>query len=184
VTEHVAQGQRPRDAVDERDRVVAERGLERRVLVELVEHDLRDCLALQVDLDPHPGLVRQVLDVGDLGDRLLVDEIGDLLDHADVPALLHPERQFVDDDCRLAAAQLLDVRAGAHDDPAAARAVGLADPLPAEDDRAGRKVGPLDLARQAIDVDGGVVDDHDERVDHLVQVVRGDVGRHADGDPR
>ena len=69
VLEHVAQRQRPRDAVDQRDGVVAEGRLERGVLEELVLDDLRDRVALQLDLDPHPGLVREVLDVVDLRDR-------------------------------------------------------------------------------------------------------------------
>jgi hypothetical protein len=63
VAEEVAQRERSRDAVDERHGVVPERHLQRRVLVELVQHDLRNRLALELDLDPHPGLVGQVLDV-------------------------------------------------------------------------------------------------------------------------
>ena len=72
VPDELEQRQRPRHAVDERDGVVAEGRLQRRVLEELVERDLRDGLALQLDLDPHAGLVRVVLQVGDLGDHLLV----------------------------------------------------------------------------------------------------------------
>ena len=59
VAEQVAQRERPRHAVDERDRVVAEGRLQRRVLVELVQHDLRDRLALQLDLDPHARSCRR-----------------------------------------------------------------------------------------------------------------------------
>ena len=116
-----------RHAVGERDGVVAERRLQRRVLEELVERDLRDRVALELDLDPHPGAVGVVGEIGDLGDHLLVDEVGDLLDHAAVAALLDAVRQLGDDDRALAAAELLDVGAGAHDDAAAARAVGVAD---------------------------------------------------------
>ena len=49
------QRQRARHAVDERDGVDAERRLHRGVLVELVEHDLRDRVALELDDDPHAG---------------------------------------------------------------------------------------------------------------------------------
>ena len=184
MAEQVAQRQRLRDAVDERDRVVAEGGLQRRVLVELVEDDLRDRLPLQLDLDPHAGLVGQVLDVRDLRNDLVVDEVGDLHDHARVAALLDPERKLVDDDRRLAASQLLDVRASAHDDPATTRAVRLADPLAADDDPTGREIRPLDVLRQPVDVDARVVDHRDERVDHLAEVVSGNVRRHSNGDPR
>ncbi len=92
VADELEERQRPRHAVDERDGVVAERRLQRRVLEELVERDLRDGLALQLDLDPHARLVRVVLQVGDLGDHLLADEVGDLRDHAAVAALLHAVR--------------------------------------------------------------------------------------------
>ena len=57
VVDHRAQVQRPRDVVDERDHVHAERGLHRRVLVELVEHDLRDRVALELDHEAHAALV-------------------------------------------------------------------------------------------------------------------------------
>ena len=60
------QRERARDAVDQRDHVHAERGLHRRVLVELVEHDLGDRVALQLDHQADAGLVRLVAQVGDL----------------------------------------------------------------------------------------------------------------------
>ena len=50
------------------------------MLEELVEDDLRDGLALEVDLDPHAGAIRVILDVRDLAEHLVVDEVGDLLD--------------------------------------------------------------------------------------------------------
>ncbi len=64
VADHLTQGQRPRDVVDERDHVDAERRLHRRVLVKLVEHDLGDRVALELDHDPHAVAVGLVL-----GDR-------------------------------------------------------------------------------------------------------------------
>ena len=44
------------------------------------------------------------------------------------------------------------------------------------------KVRPLDVADQPVDGDVGVPDERDGPVDHLPEVVGGDVGRHADGD--
>ena len=152
VRDQLEQRERPRDAVDERDGVVAERRLQRRVLEELVQRDLRHRVALELDLDAHAGAVAVVGEVGDLGEHLVVDEVGDLLDHAVVAALAHAVRQLGDDDRALAAAQLLDVGAGAHDDAAAAGAVGVADAGAADDDRAGREVGALDVLHQVLDV--------------------------------
>ena len=86
VADHLAQVERARHAVRERDHVDAERLLQRRVLVELVEHDLRDRVALQLDHEPHAGAVGLVAQVADLGDLLVVHELGDLLDQPAVVA--------------------------------------------------------------------------------------------------
>ena len=92
------------------------------------------------------------LHVRDLAQHLVVDEVRDLLDDAGVAALLHAVRKLGDDDRVLAAAELLDVRAGAHDDPAATRAIRVSDPRAADDDRAGREVRALDVLHQILDV--------------------------------
>ena len=122
VLDDVAQVQRARHVLDERDHVHAERRLQRRVLVELVEHDLGDLVALERDDDPHAAaLGRVVLEVGDPADLLLVDELGDLLDEAVVAALLHRVGQLGDDDRLAPAGELLGVRLAAHAHAAAAR---------------------------------------------------------------
>ena len=154
------------------------------MLEELVERDLRHGFALQLDLDPHARLVGVVLEIGDLRDHLLAHERGDLGDHAAVSALLHAVRQLRDDDRVLAAAKLLDVRAGAHDDPPAPRPVGVTDSRPADDDAAGREVRALDVLHQVLDARRRLVDERDDRVDRLGEVVRGDVRRHPDRDAR
>ena len=118
-----------------------------------------------------------------LGDDLVVDEVGDLLDHALVAALADAVGQLADDDRGAAAAQLLDVGARALDDPAPTRAVGLPDPFAAEDDPAGGEVRALDVLRQAVDVDRRLVDHRHQRVHDLAEVVRRHVGRHPDRDP-
>jgi len=125
VPDELEQRERLRHAVDERDGVVAECRLQRRVLEQLVECDLRNGVALQLDLDAHAGAIGVVGEIGDLGQHLLPHEVGDLADHTRVAALLHAVRQLGDDDRRLAAAQLFDVRACAHDDAAAAGAIRI-----------------------------------------------------------
>jgi hypothetical protein len=154
------------------------------VLEELVEDDLRDRLPLEVDLDPHPGAVGVILDVRDLRQHLLVDQIGDLLDDTRVAALLHSVRQLRDDDCAPAAAKLLGVRACAHHDPAAARAVRVAHAAPADHHRAGREVGPPDVFHQVLDVRVRLVDQLHDRVGDLSEPMGRHVRRHADGDTR
>ena len=131
-----------------------------------------------------PPLVGLVAQVGDLGDAFLADEVGDLLDQAAVAALLDHERQLGDDDRLLALLQRLDVGARLDAHAAAAGLVRVPDARPAEDDPAGGEVGALDVLHQPVEVDLGVLDVGDRRVDHLAQVVRRDVRRHADRDAR
>ena len=174
--------QRARDAVDQRDHVHAEGRLHRGVLVELVEHHLRQRAALELDDQAHAVAVGLVAQVADVRDLLVVDEVGDLRDQAVVAALLHGVGQLGDDQRLLALADLLDAHAGAHAHAPAAGLVGVADPLVADDDAAGREVGALDVAHQLVGGDVRVVDVGDDRVGDLAQVVRRDVRRHADRD--
>ena len=111
------------------------------VLVELVEDDLGDLVALERDDDPHPAaLGGVVLEVGDPADLLLAHELGDLHDEAVVAALLHGVGQLGDDDRLAAASDVLGVRLAAHAHAPAAGLVGVEDPLAAEDDAARREV--------------------------------------------
>ena len=154
VLEDLAQRERLRHALDERDRVHAERRLHRRVLVEQVEHDARVGVALALDDQPHAAAVGVVVDVRDAGDLLVGHELRDARDEAALAALLDHEGQLGDDDRLLAAADLLDVGLRADPDAAAAGLVGVADALVAEDDPAGREVGALDvLLDQLLDRD-------------------------------
>ena len=77
---------------------------------------------------------------------------------------------------------LLDLGLGPHDDRAAARRVGRADAGAAEDHAAGREIRTGDDLDQLFDRDVRIVDHGDAAVDHLAEVVRRDVGRHADRD--
>ena len=68
VADHLVEPQRARHAVDDRQHVGAEAGLQLGVLVEVVQHHLGDRVALELDHDPHADAVAAlVLDVGDAG---------------------------------------------------------------------------------------------------------------------
>ena len=60
--------------------------------------------------------------------------------------------------------------------------IGRADALAAEDDTAGRKIRPRNDIDEFLDRQRGIVDQRDAGVDDLAEIVRGDVGRHADSD--
>ena len=72
--------------------------------------------------------------------------------------------------------------AAAHQEAAASGGKRLADAHAAEDDCPGRKVRPRDQLEQALEVEPGIVDQCEAGVDHLAEIVRRDVGRHADRD--
>ena len=149
------------------------------MLVELVEHHLRVGVALQLDHEAHRVARRLVAHVADALDLAVVDELGDLLaDHLDRGLVRH----LGDDDAQVALAALLDLGDGAHLDRAATGAVGVVDPAAAEDQRARREVGALHELHEVVVGGVGVVEQVLHRVDHLTEVVRRDVRRHADGD--
>ena len=79
-----------RRAVDQRQHVHREAGLHRRVLVELVQHDLRVGVALELDHEAHGVTRRLVAHVADAFDLAVVHELGDLLaDHLDRGLVRH-----------------------------------------------------------------------------------------------
>ena len=94
--------------------------------------------------------------------------------------------------------RLLEGHLPADDDPAAAGGVEVADRvdpllltrdgvallLVAEDGAPGREVGPGDDPAQVVDAHLRVVDQRVDGLADLVEVMRRDVGRHADGDAR
>jgi hypothetical protein len=180
--EELLQVEELRLAVDERDHVHAEGFLHLRVLVEVVEDDLGDLRALELDHQAHAFLVGLVAQVGDALDALVVHQLADL---AQELVTAHLVRHFVDDD-RLPAALLhvLHVRARTHHDASAPREVTLlhfGDPIDDSGRREVRRRNDLDeLGERHV----GIGEQGEAPVDHLDQVVRRDVGRHADGDPR
>ena len=60
--------------------------------------------------------------------------------------------------------------------------VGGADALAAQNDAAGREIRTRNDADQVLDRQRRVVDQRHAGVDHLAEIVRRDIGRHADGD--
>ena len=166
--------------VDQRDHVHAEAVLQLRLLVEVVEHDLGHFAALELDDHAHAGLVRLVLDVADALDLLLVDELGDALEQR---LLVHLIGNLVDDD-RLAraAVDVLEMHPRAHDNAPATGAVALAHAGHAVDDAGGGEVRRRDDLHQLVDGGVGLAQQVQTGVDHLVEVVRRDVGGHAHRD--
>ena len=182
---------------DDREQDGAERGLQLGVLVEVVEDDLADGVALQVDnyaylvvgrlAAPRRALrvarvaARDVADVAYPLDDLLLHERGHVGYHL---ALVDAVGYLAYDD--LLAPRLRvhdDLGLAAHRELAAPELVHRGDAVVAADRRAGREVGALHELHEV--VDGAVVAVLHVVVDavaELAEVVRRDVRRHADGD--
>ena len=177
--DHVLEVELLGPAADQRHHVGAERALQRREAVKLVQHHVGHGVALQLDHDAHALAVGLVADVGDAFDLLLAHQLGDLLDHR---RLVHLIRDLGDDQRLALLAHGLGRDAAAHQDRAAALVIGGADARAAENEAAGREVGPGNDLDQLVDGDGRIVEIGDAGVDHLAEIMRRDVGRHADGD--
>ena len=182
VVEHLAQREGLGHAVHQRDVDGAERGLELRLLIEVVEHDLGHGALLEIDDDAHALLeVGLVAHVGDALDALLVDGLRDLLLQQ---ALVDLVGDLGHDEAGATALDLLDVDLGAHGDRAAAGLVGVADALGAHDDAARGEVRAGQDGHELVGGGIGIVDQHADGVRDLAEVVRRDVGGHADRDAR
>ena len=173
------QVERPGHPVHQGHHVDPEAGLQRGVLVQVVEHHVGVGVALEADDELGVVAGREVVEAADAVELPAVDELGDALLHR-----LHARLvgQLGDHDL-LAGPGLLDLGPGPDLDGAPPGAVGVHDPGAAEDVGAGREVGSLDEVHQVVGGGVGVVDQVHRGIDHLAQVVGRDVGGHADGDP-
>ena len=134
-------------------------------------------------------------------DHLVAHQVGDPLDQVLLVDLI---RDLGDDQRDLVALLVgLDLRLGAHLNGAAAGGIRLDDAVAAEDEAAGREVRARDQLDQLLQLrptgenlcvlallcvrgwlQVGLFNQPDAAVDHLLQIVRRDIGRHADRDSR
>ena len=166
-----------RPAIVERHHVGAERGLERREAVELVQHDISHCVALQLDHDAVTFAVGFIAQIGNTLDLLFAHQFGDALDHGGLVDLVG---NLGDDDRLAVLADGFDRNLAAHHDRAAAKMIGRADALPPQDDAAGRKIRARDDVDKFVDRQRWIIDQRGARIDHLAEIVRRDVCGHAD----
>ena len=137
--------------------------------------------ASRLQLDHHAITVAVgfVAQGGDAFDLLFAHQFADALHHL---RLVHLIGNFGNDDRLALAAQRLEFDLAAHHDRAAAEMIGRADALPAQNDAAGREIRTRHDGDQIVDREAGIVDQRHAGIDHLAEIVRRDVGRHADGD--
>ncbi len=157
-----------------------ERRLHLRVPVEVVEDHFRNFVALELDDDADAVAVGLVAQIGDAVDALVAHQLGDLLDQ---PGLVRHVRDLRHDDLLLVMLlRGLDAGPGADLDDSTAGLVRLADPIEPVNETAGREIGTGEDRHQLLPGRVRVLDHHQAGVDDLAEVVRRDVGGHADGD--
>src|SRR5919108_4928094 len=136
-------------ALDNREHIDPERLLEAGVLVELVNDDVRDRIALELNHNAHPLTVRFVAQIANAFDFLFLHQGGDLFYQ---PGLIDQERYFTDDDLFFTGAlDNLGKGLAAHLQYAPAVIVRLNNRLYAMDKTPGRKVRPLDMLHELLD---------------------------------
>ena len=153
--------------------------LHRCVLVELVQDDFRLRAALELDDDAHAIAIALVAHVADVVDDLLVHQFGNALNESGLVDLVG---DFGDDQRQLVLGDVFGGHLGAHHKASAAGVVGLRDAGAAIEETAGGEIGPLHVLEDFREAGLGVLDQLDGGVDDLSEIVRRDVGGHADGD--
>src|SRR4030095_7307340 len=181
VFEELFEVEDPGLAVYERHTVDAVDTLQLCLVIKIVQDDFTGFAAPQFDDDAQPVLVGFVAQFRNALELLLFDEFGDPFDQ---PCLVQLIRNFGDDDRVTAGFCVrLDVCPRPDEYAPASRFVRFDNAGAAVDDRGSRKVRTFDELHQAIDRDGGIVDERKTRIDDFAQVVRRDIRRHADGNP-
>jgi len=180
VPQDLLECQDARNAVHQGQQDHPEVGLQVGVLVELVHHDVRNGVVAQLDHDAHAFAVGLVAQVRDPLDPLLLHGVSDALDQAGLVDLVG---DLGDDDGSLVAPDLLDFHDGPGRDTAPTRRVGVADPVLPEDPGSRGEVRAGDVRHQPFEREILILHQGKGAVDDLPQVVRRNLGRHADGDP-
>src|SRR5690606_366518 len=124
-------------------------------------------------------LVGLVTQLGNTFDLLFLDQLGDLLDQA---CLVHLVRNFGNDNGLLATAlHVFDFGTGTGIDAATAGAIRLHDTGTAIDDTGGGEIRALDVIHQFINGQLAVLDQRQAAINDFAQVVRRNIGGHANG---
>ena len=180
--QHLLEAQGARLAAHESHGIDREGILQRRALVELLEHGLGNEAVLH--LDDQAQAVDAVSEVLDRRNALETARVRVFLDLFDDLLGSHHVGQLGDDDAHLAGRHTLDLDLRACLERAAARLVGFFDAFESDDDAALRQVGAGNVAHEVGDGRRRVIQQVDSARDRFGKIVRGDIRRHTHGDAR
>ena len=164
-------------AVNQGHHVHAKGVLQLRLFVQVVEHHFRDFAALEFNHQAHARLVRLVLNVADAFNLLFMDQLG----HAFLQCLfVDLVGQLVHDDgLALAFVNVFKVALGTHHHLAATGAVAVLHAIDTVNNTGGGEVWCGNDFHQLINRGQRVAQQIHAGVDHFIQVVGRDVGRHT-----
>ena len=162
VVQNLFERQDARMAVDEGQHDDAERFLKLRVLVQLVQDDIRVDIGPQFDDDAHALAVRFIAQGRNTVDFLIAGQVGNGLDDARFIDLI---RDFRHDNAVFPLVHRFDSRTGPHLDAAPAGRIGFDDAVAAHDLSARREIRPFDFSHDFFQAGFGVVDEQDAAVD-------------------
>ena len=178
--ENFLEGEHPRLAVDQGQEDDRESVLQRRELVELVEHDVGVGVALEVEHQTHRVFqIALVANARDARNLAVGHGRGDALFDAVAGLLIG---YLADDDTEAFFLALFDPCAGANHDRATAGVIAATDAAAAADDAAGGEIGAGTDFHQFVDGDVRVVDHADDGIANFGQIVRRNRRGHAHGD--
>ena len=149
------------------------------MLVEVVEHNLRNLTLLQLNDDTHAVAIRFVAQIGDTLDLLVPHQIGNVLNEVRFVNLVWQLRNH--EGLALGARMDLHHRPGTHGYRAAAGGKSVAHATSPIDKAACREIGAGHHLHQFIIVCLMVLNQRDRGIDRLAKVVRRDIGCHAHG---
>ena len=151
--------------------------LKLRLLVKIVQNDLRVGVLFDVDNDTHAVTVGFFLDVADAFEAFILHLIGDVFDKA---SLVHLIRNFRENEAFAAVFFFFDVALGSDDATASAGLICLSDGGSAQNGGARREVGARNEFHKVLNLEVRIVDKSNRGVDNFAEVVRRDAGRHTD----
>ena len=135
--------------------------------------------ALQFDHDAHAVAVALVANIADIVDHLVVHQFGNAFNQLRLVDLVG---NLGDDDRVLVLREVLDRSLGAHHEAPAPGAIGFGNAAASVDEAGCREIRSLHVLQQVSQRGVRIVHQRDAAVHDLRQIVRGNVGRHADGD--
>ena len=168
-----------RYAVYEREHDHTERRLHLRLLVELIEKNLRVDVLFEFDDDAHAVSVRFFSQIADAFKTFVFDLIGYVFDEFCFVDLI---RYLGDDDAALAVCHLFDFRLRAKHARASAGAIRLLDGVSAKHERSRGEIRRGNVFHKVVNRCVGILQERDGGVDNFAEIVRRNGRCHTDCD--